>query len=196
MKKILKIFFVLLFVLLVFLSGYSLYCMTTVADYGCSYFYTINGERKLDGAIIDLALSEKQQTLIYVRIKFRDTNKIHWALLKDAHGFREFDSFFSIFGYYNNRFDVVVPPYNTASIMITPYVRIFDRKEKKIIYQYKNQEFSITKDGKILECNNVKIFLRHDKLTTIIVKNGEPLSIIVQERNKVDNVFLPWGGEF
>jgi hypothetical protein len=96
----------------------------------------------------------------------------------------KYDSLFSPFGYYNNRYE--------RSNQSAEGSRIFyDKKEQKNTFQYQDQEFSITQEGKFFEYNNLKILLPFDKVTKIIIRKNEPLEIIIQNRWSFDPPILP-----
>jgi hypothetical protein len=153
---------------------YTLFSMYYSVIYGRFCYNTIDD----GGAILDLYLTEDDPN-IFASIEFKDKHEEGRCGCDYVLWSREYDSIFSIFGYYNNRYDIkdILERDNDYRLGIS-----IDRKLKKIIYQYQDHKFSITKDKKIFEYGDIKIFLKHDQVTKIILKKDEPLSIIVQDR--------------
>jgi hypothetical protein len=90
-----------------------------------------------------------------------------------------------IFGYYKERFD---RRGNSDGEVISSYklVGSIDRKLQKVIYQYQDHKVSISRDNKILEYGDIKIFLNHDLQTKIVIKRDKQFSIEVKERWQFD----------
>jgi hypothetical protein len=200
MKKILLLICALIIVVALVL-GYSLVRVYNQTSIGYCHVYNsfTNEHAKMDGGIIDLT-HENEHDPVYLRVIFKDKPFKYTFTSRHQQGVLEYDSIFSIFGYYSSRYGISEIRTRSTEFnrkigkfesVLEPFGCYYDRIEKKTIYQYGDQEFSVTFDRKILECNNVKILLRPDKVTLVVMEKGKPLSITVQDRHLFDPPIAP-----
>ncbi|MDR2170087.1 MAG: hypothetical protein LBP59_08095 [Planctomycetaceae bacterium] len=159
-------------------------------QYGRFSYYTIN-----DGAQLDLYLTKDSREIL-IRIEFKDPNNFKDRSIHEAGGTLghrsvlstyKYDSIFGFLGHYNNRYFTDVDAGGDIS-MISAFI---DRKLEKIILQYQNHKIIFSKDKKILEYGDLKFFLKHNKVTKIIIEKDKPLSIVVKDRSQFDPPILP-----
>jgi hypothetical protein len=200
MKKILLLICTLIIVVALVL-GYSIVRVYSPTSIGyCHVYNSFTDEHaKMDGGIIDL-IHENERDPVYLRVIFKDKPFKRTFTSRHNKDVFEYDSIFFIFGYYSSRYQICENRLRFTEFnreigkfesILEPFGCYYDRRDKKTIYQYGDQEFSVTLDRKILECNNVKILLRPDKVTLVVMEKGKPLSITVQDRHLFDPSIAP-----
>jgi hypothetical protein len=98
--------------------------------------------------------------------------------------FNEYDSLFSLFGYYKNRYIYEIPPIekqHNETYYEYPLTQLFDRQQQKTIIACNGNEVAISKKSMTVECNGVKIQLKPDRVTKIVIEKNKPLIITVQD---------------